>query len=169
MLLAAMIVAAGAFPQMVAAAAPVPCSRPEYRQFDFWVGNWTVKDTKSGQIVGHNDVTLIQDRCAVQEHWQGAQGGTGTSFNIYYSGDKQWHQTWVDNHGLLLRLDGGITGGRMVLSGARTDRTGKRVIDRISWTPESNGDVRQVWDRSADGGKNWQNVFDGTYSRTNGQ
>ena len=166
MLFAAMLIAATMLPNVVAAAPPAPCSGPEYRQFDFWVGNWTVNDTKSGQLIGHSDVTLIQDQCALQEHWSGAQGSTGTSFNIYYAGDKQWHQTWVDNHGVLLRLDGGIVDGKMVLSGGRTDRTGKNVIDRITWTPEPNGDVRQVWDVSSDGGKSWQNSFDGTYTRT---
>jgi hypothetical protein len=90
-------------------------------------------------------------------------GSAGTSFNIYYVGDRRWHQTWVDNSGGLLRLDGGLQDGKMVLSGARTTRAGKRVIDRIVWTPASNGDVRQVWDYSSDGGKTWHAVFDGTY------
>lgn len=145
--------------------APPPCTSAEHRQFDFWLGDWNVNDTKTGQKVGHNLVTLVQGRCVLQEHWVGSDGSSGTSFNVYYAGDKQWHQTWVDSHGLLLRIDGGLVDGKMVLSGKRTTRTGKVVTDRIVWTPESNGDVRQVWDFSDDGGKTWQPVFDGTYVR----
>lgn len=144
---------------------PAPCASAEHRQFDFWVGDWNVNDTKTGQPAGHNLVTLEQGSCVLQEHWRGSDGSTGTSFNIYYTADKQWHQTWVDSTGLLLRLDGGLVDGKMVLSGKRFNRAGKLVTDRIVWTPEPNGDVRQVWDYSADGGATWQNVFDGTYVR----
>ncbi|HET9343998.1 MAG TPA: hypothetical protein VFO25_13905 [Candidatus Eremiobacteraceae bacterium] len=147
------------------APSPAPCTSTEHRQFDFWIGDWNVKDTASGTPAGHNLVTLEQGSCVLQEHWRGTDGSTGTSFNIYYAGDKQWHQTWVDSTGLLLRLDGGLVDGKMVLSGKRVNRAGKLVTDRIVWTPEANGDVRQVWDFTSDDGKTWQNVFDGTYVR----
>lgn len=144
---------------------PQPCSAPAHRAFDFWVGDWSVYDTATRKPVGHNLVTRIQGGCAVQEHWTGADGSTGTSFNMYYTPDRQWHQTWVDSSGLLLRLDGGVVDGKMVLSGRRLSRRGTWVTDRIVWTPEANGDVRQVWQLSPDGGKTWQPVFDGTYVR----
>ena len=147
------------------AQSPAACASPEHRQFDFWIGDWNVKDTATGKPAGHNHVTLEQGSCVVQEHWLDSGGSTGTSFNIYYANDKQWHQTWVDSTGLLLRLDGGIVDGKMVLSGKRVNRAGKVVVDRIVWTPEPNGDVRQVWDVTADDGKTWQPVFDGTYVR----
>lgn len=157
------VAAAAASPQPAPGGGP--CTSPEHRQFDFWLGDWNVKDTASGAAAGHNLVTLEQGSCVLQEHWRGSDGSTGSSFNIYYAGDKQWHQTWVDNSGLLLRLDGGIVDGKMVLTGKRVNRAGKLVTDRIVWTPEPNGDVRQVWDSSADDGRTWQNVFDGTYVR----
>jgi len=144
---------------------PAPCASPEHRQFDFWVGDWNVKDTATGAPAGHNLITLEQGSCVLQEHWTDSGGSTGTSFNIYYAGDKQWHQTWVDSTGLLLRLDGGLVDGKMVLTGKRVNRAGKVVTDRIVWTPEPNGDVRQVWDYTADDGKTWLPVFDGTYVR----
>src|SRR5215467_14348795 len=126
------------------AASPTkPCTSSEHRQFDFWLGDWNVKDTATGQAAGHNLVTLEQGSCVLQEHWRGTDGSSGTSFNIYYAGDKKWHQTWVDSNGLLLRLDGGLIDGKMVLSGKRVNRAGKFVVDRITWTPEPNGDVRQ--------------------------
>ena len=38
-------------------------------------------------------------------------GYTGESFNIYDSARRVWHQSWVDNAGLLLQLDGGLVAG----------------------------------------------------------
>ncbi len=163
LILASVVIAAASpMPQ----AQPVPCSSAEHRAFDFWVGDWAVHDTATGAPVGHNLVTLIEGDCVLQEHWTGTDGSSGTSFNIYYPPDKQWHQTWVDTTGLLLRLDGGIVDGKMVLAGKRLNRKGAWVTDRITWTHEANGDVRQVWESSADGGKTWTHVFDGTYVRT---
>jgi len=164
-LAALFVTMAGASPQPVVGAAPKPCTSTEHRQFDFWIGDWNVKDNATGTPAGHNLVTLEQGSCVLQEHWRGTDGMTGTSFNIYYAGDRKWHQTWVDSTGLLLRLDGGLVDGKMVLSGKRVNRTGKIVTDRIVWTPEPNGDVRQVWDYTTDDGKSWQQAFDGTYVR----
>ena len=33
----------------------------------------------------------------------------------------------------------------------------------LSYTPGSDGSVRQVWDTSTDDGKTWKNAFDGKY------
>ena len=39
-----------------APAKKAPCNEARFRQFDFWVGEWEVKDA-SGKVVGHNSVT----------------------------------------------------------------------------------------------------------------
>ena len=144
-------------------APPAACSTPQYHEFDFWVGNWVVRDPK-GELAGTNDITKIQGGCVLQEHWVDTDGNTGTSLNVYDARSKRWHQTWVDNQGGLLVLDGGIVDGAMVLTGHRVSREGKPVVERITWSKMSNGDVRQLWDRSADDGKTWTIVFDGIYS-----
>ena len=99
------------------APAPLRCSDPQYRQFDFWLGEWSV--TSSGAPAGTNVIRAIQGGCALQENWQGAGTGgiTGTSYNIYDRDSGQWHQTWVDASGTLLQLDGGLVDGAMVLEG----------------------------------------------------
>src|SRR4051812_18772302 len=69
-----------------------PCRDPVYRQFDFWIGDWTVKDP-GGNTVGRNVITREQEGCLLVEHWTSAQGvQTGTSFNYYDVRDKKWHQ-----------------------------------------------------------------------------
>lgn len=147
-----------------APATPAPCSAAEYRQFDFWIGSWTVKDAQ-GQLLGTNTIDVIQDGCAIQEHWKGTDGSAGTSFSAYYAPARQWHQTWVDSQGGLLRMDGGIVQGAMVLQGTRVGKRYKSVIDKTTWTPLPDGRVRQFWQASVDGGTTWKTVFDGYYQR----
>jgi hypothetical protein len=143
-----------------------PCSSVEHRQFDFWIGDWNV--TSDGQLAGRNSIHPIQNGCALQENWQGSgEGGiSGASFNIYDQATGQWHQTWVDSSGTLLRLDGGLDGGIMVLSGQRVAREGSGMVQhRISWTPNPDGSVRQLWEASKDEGETWTALFDGLYTK----
>jgi len=155
---------AAAAPTAPAAPAAKPCSAPENRQFDFWVGNWEVKNPK-GELEGTNRIDSIQGGCAIQEHWDDGKGMTGSSFNMYEPGTQKWHQTWIDNSGGILLLSGEFNGGKMVLSGERTNRAGKKVLDRITWTPIDANHVRQYWQLSRDGGKTWTDNFDGLYTR----
>jgi len=148
------------------APAAKPCSEPERRQFDFWIGEWDVTGLKTGQKAGENSIVAIHDGCALRESWRGAKGSTGTSLNAFFGG--QWHQTWVDNSGLLLRLDGGLRDGKMVLEGETRARDGGRVLHRISYEPRPDGSVRQHWETSRDGGRTWTTAFDGLYVRKPG-
>ena len=145
---------------------PPSCATPEYRQFDFWQGDWDVRDP-SGKIAGRNRIVAILGGCALQENWTGASGHSGASLNIYDRDHKRWHQTWVDGTGGLLQLDGGIVDGAMVMRGetVATDAPSRSVLQRITWTPQRDGGVRQLWESSSDGGKTWEIVFDGMYSK----
>jgi len=142
-----------------------PCVAPEYRQFDFWVGDWDVLDP-AGNVVGTNKVTREYDGCVVQEHWEarGPQKQIGSSFNTYNPGTRQWHQTWVDSTGGFLLLDGAFADGRMVLSADMTNKRG-RLKHLIAWTPQPDGRVRQFWETSSDDGQTWKPSFDGMYVR----
>ena len=86
------------------------CSGPEYRQFDFRVGDWEVR-TPDGNLAGTNTITPMLNGCVLHEQWAGAGGSVGENFNIYDRQSGTWHQTWVANGGLLLRLDGGMADG----------------------------------------------------------
>ncbi len=147
------------------AAPAAPCSSAEHRQFDFWLGEWTVT-TPDGKLAGHNRITSILGGCALREEWSGAGGGSGTSTNVYDATRGVWHQTWVDAQGSLLVLEGGLRDGAMVLEGRTRGREGKTLENRVTWTPAADGSVRQVWDVSRDGGSTWKTVFDGLYRRS---
>ncbi|MFW6084212.1 MAG: hypothetical protein ACODAA_03270 [Gemmatimonadota bacterium] len=142
----------------------VRCDAPEYRQFDFWVGEWEVRNP-AGDLVGRNTIERILGGCALHESWTGTNGSTGESFNIYDARTGLWHQTWVDNSGRLLELDGGLEAGEMVLRGELETSDGGTTGQRITWTPADDGSVRQFWERSTDGGVTWTTIFDGTYRR----
>ena len=149
--------------------APPPvadCAAQEYRQFDFWIGRWDV--VSGDRTAGTNEVRAIHGGCALQENWRGAgeAGISGTSLNAYDRASGRWHQTWIDSGGTLLRLEGGLVDGVMILAGDQAGSGGLTVRHRISWTPNPDGSVRQLWEASQDGGLIWSVLFDGLYQRT---
>ncbi len=144
---------------------PSPCkSRPEHRQFDFWVGEWDVLNPQ-GQQAGTNSVQLILNDCVVFENWTGARGANGKSFNVYNAAKGKWQQTWVDNFGGILELFGEYKDGAMRLNGERKGADGRVTLSRLTFTKLDGGRVRQLWEQSADDGKTWTVAFDGTYVR----
>jgi hypothetical protein len=145
-----------------------PCRAAEYRQFDFWVGDWDVQ-APNGPSVGHNLVTLEQEGCLLVEHWTGSSGGqTGTSFNYYDVRDKKWHQLYLDNSGnagAFPAMAGSLVDGKMVLL---TDETQKTVW-RWKWYVLAPGKVRQMAEQSSDGEKTWSMVWDSVYVKIQGE
>lgn len=138
-----------------------PCTAPEYRQFDFWIGEWEVRNP-AGQLAGTNTITREYEGCLLVERWEGAGGGAGTSQNFYHKGDGRWHQNWIDSqaNGPLWLVGGLDDDGSMVMTDV--DPTNS-PLSRITWTPNPDGSVRQHWEQSSDGGETWGTVFDGLY------
>lgn len=145
---------------------PCPCCAAEFRQFDFWLGNWEVQDPNN-KLAGRNNIILLQDSCIVQENWVSTTPGfTGTSYNFYSPQTGKWHQTWIDNQGGSLFLYGNLENGNMVLwSDVMKDQDGASYRNRITWTPHANGTLRQHWETTKDEGKTWTTLFDGLYKK----
>jgi len=103
----------------------------------------------------------------MSESWTGAGGFSGSSLNVYNADRKKWHQTWADSGGGLLTLEGGLTDGKMVLTGEAVDaaKPGAVTLNRITWQPLPDGRVRQLWEASVDKGKTWKTAFDGLYTK----
>ena len=141
-----------------------PCSAAPYRQFDFWLGSWDV--TEKGKVAGTNRIESILGGCALHESWHGAGGLHGNSINYYDAPRGVWHQTWIDERGNGLILEGKFENGAMRLEGERPGSTpGTRDLHRITWTSLAEGKVRQLWETSSDNGKTWNEAFDGLYTR----
>lgn len=163
-LLAAVALLAAATPCV--AQTPPACAAPRHREFDFWVGTWDVTDP-AGKAVGRNRITSVHGGCALLEQWEGRSGFSGTSVNAWDDSAGRWHQTWVDSAGTVLKLDGGLVAGSMRLEGDAPDRErpGRTARQRIEWTPQADGRVRQHWQASRDGGATWTTLFDGWYRK----
>ncbi len=86
-----------------ARAASFGCPAPEYRQFDFWLGDWDtfeVGDTKTP--IARARVDLIAGGCAVHELYEQTDGLIGDSILSFDPVRKVWQQTWVNNGGGLM-------------------------------------------------------------------
>ncbi|MEO5947804.1 MAG: hypothetical protein ABIP79_13380 [Chitinophagaceae bacterium] len=148
----------------------LPCSKPEFRQFDFWVGEWEAFAT-NGNKSGDSKISIILDSCVVLEEWTGMpnQGFTftGKSFNSYNAATRQWQQTWSDNTGNtteFLRGEGG--NGKVIYYADKvTGAKGKLFMRRLTFTKLSNDKVRQFGEKSDDEGKTWVTEYDLEYRR----
>ena len=143
-----------------------PCNQPENRQFDFWIGDWVVKD-KAGKVVGYNKIFPILNGCALSENWQYVKGNPGVSYNFDDKTKAQWHQTWIDSSGGSLYLDGKLIDGKMVLTGQKESTKNANIWQKISWSTMKNGVIKQHWQSSKDDKKSWQDVFVGYYHPAN--
>ncbi len=145
-----------------------PCEDAEFRQFDFWVGDWDVVPSGSDVAAGTSHISKEMGGCVVWENWTsaGVAGYFGKSYNTYNPNLHRWEQYWVDNAAGTMFFHGGLKDG---------------VMDY--WTddiPQPNGDVlrrhlqffnlgqdrvRQFSQGSKDGGKTWAVEYDLTYNR----
>ena len=137
------------------------CSASEYRQFDFWLGDWDAFEGPSPTPAARIRVTSLLDGCVVHEDYQDTTGKRGQSFSIYDASRKTWHQSWVTNRGQLLVIEGNFQAGEMVLTGAEIV-AGKKRLARGTWMPVKGG-VREIGVTSVDEGKTWQPWFDLTF------
>jgi tetratricopeptide (TPR) repeat protein len=141
----------------------LPCGTPEYRQFDFWLGNWEVRDP-AGNVVGHNDVTLNLDGCMLMENWKSVAGHAGMSMNYFEPTDGTWNQIFIDNGGVPSGwppLKGKLVDGKMVLSSP----DGVTPKTRWIWSKSGDGRVRQMAEQLGDDGKTWSVIWDSYYGK----
>ncbi|NJN52263.1 MAG: hypothetical protein HC809_11370 [Gammaproteobacteria bacterium] len=141
-----------------------PCSGADYRSFDFWVGEWTVRDA-DGTHVGDNSITREEAGCLIAERWRSLRGGTGRSMNFFDSSRGKWRQLWV-SPGSRIEIEGGFIGDYMILEGTITYiASGESYPFRGTWNALPDGRVRQYFEESRNAGV-WAAWFEGFYSRS---
>jgi hypothetical protein len=137
------------------------CSAQEFRQLDFWIGDWDTFETETptGPSIARARVEPIAQGCAIHELYEQTDGLIGDSILSYDSVRRQWQQTWVTNRGSLMVLWGNFKDGALILEGEAHLRDGKSVMQRITWQAQEEG-VRESAVLSKDGGKTWTAAFD---------
>ncbi len=142
-----------------------PCGfDPEFRQFDFWIGEWEV--FMGGSLVGKSQIELILKDCVIVENWESASYGyTGKSYNVYNPGIKKWQQFWVDSAGGPTLYIGEFVNGEMHFDAEKYDPDGTKMTTKMIFYNLGSDKVRQHIQQTNDGGKTWTNYFDGEYRR----
>lgn len=166
-------------PAAAPAAKPFDCTAPDFRQFDFWIGEWDVVTNPAtrpanapppqpGRKPATNIIHKAHNGCVIVENWNDGQGGTGQSFNIYDRVSRRWNQTWVDSNGGRHEYWGELKDGNMVFIGevplpAASPFQGRRTI-RLTFFPLGADKVRQ-FSESLNVNGTWSVNYDLLYTR----
>lgn len=145
---------------------PPRCESTQSREFDFWIGEWQVFDRATGEFAGMSRIEKLYGGCVLRENWT-SEGFQGGSLNSWWKGDRQWHQTWMDQAGAFRHFIGAWGEGRMVLTAEQPDpqSPGRTMLVRLAFTPQADGTVRQYSDVSIDAGATWRTRYDFLYRR----
>jgi hypothetical protein len=143
-----------------------PCARDaDARRFDFWVGEWNVRNTR-GAAVGESRIERVSGGCAILENWTSAKGVVGKSLNFFNRDVGQWQQYWVGAQGdQTLYVTSEWHGPTLTFHARATLPGGKRVLRRLSFTPVASDTVRQLGEISSDSGRTWTTEYDLYYGR----
>jgi len=146
-----------------------PCKyTAEFRQFDFWVGEWNVIATQGQAPAGESRIELILGDCVVLENWKsiGSPGYAGKSYNTYNASLKRWEQFWVDNSAGTIHFHGSLKDGVMDYWTDDLPQPDGTVLRRhLQFFRQDANHVRQFSQGSKDGGKTWFVEYDLTYNR----
>jgi hypothetical protein len=147
-----------------AAAAPSQCG-PEARQFDFWLGEWSVTEP-GGRHVGDSSIQKILGGCVILENWTAGTTGAGKSFNTFDPVTKTWEQYWVESTGgHALYTHGVWSDPKLTFEGHNPGPKYEPSIQRFSFTRLDANNVRQLQEDSHDDGKTWTVTYDFHYTR----
>jgi hypothetical protein len=121
-----------------------PCATGNFRQFDFWVGDWAVINP-AGTVTATNRIVTDLDGCAVMENWRPSGGFVGRSLNSWDAEAGVWRQVWVPSRGRPFRMAGVLRpDGVMDLTGTRVHAViDARYVDHYWWETVSADQVRQ--------------------------
>jgi len=152
-------------PPPVMLPAPPACTGPDYRAFDFWVGEWDVFPNGAATRVATSSIEAMFGGCAIRETWKPFKGAGGGSFSHYDRERRHWRQVWIDGTGTRVDFDGGPADGEMILTGRWMNVAGKGKdgLVRMTYTPNPDGSVRQHGEQSLDHGLSWTTSFDFIY------
>ncbi len=145
-----------------------PCEDAEFRQFDFWIGDWDVVSAADGTHQGSSHIAKEMGGCVIWENWTSAGGPYfGKSYNTWNVSLKRWEQYWVDNAAGVIFFHGGIKDGVMdYWTDDVPQPTGGTLLRHLQFFNLGADKVRQFSQGSNDGGKTWHVEYDFVYTKT---
>ena len=166
--LTAILIAQSTGAQATATPAPAPtpppaCDSEGHAGFDFWIGEWDVYPNGQDGKVADSRIERKHNGCAVLESWMPLRGQGGTSLNHFDPAGGQWYQKWVGSAPGAVEFTGGVTDGKMVLTGNWPSQQAPHTLVRMTYTKADDGSVRQFGEASTDHGLSWQTSFDFIY------
>ena len=165
------------FPAISLAQRVEACDSPEAREFDFWIGDWTIEQQILGQdgtwlsFDARTSVSSTLEGCAIIEHWQGTvqffwegmdapEPMSGLSVRAYDPDTDAWYISWMDTR--TPRFGGPYVGG---FDGSRGEflrewetEQGKRS-GRITFSNITSDSVDWELAISSDEGDSWSTVW----------
>lgn len=137
---------------------------PNYRAADGLIGTWAVADSATGREIGTVSFAFTTGDCLIEEHFTGRRGYEARAFVYLDRFVARWYRVYADDRGATFHVNGTFTGPELTLQGVQVTPAGNEVPVRGRWIVITDGELRQVWERSADGGVTWLPMV--TYSLT---
>ena len=155
--------------EAVKEAPPAPCQDPEFRQLDFWVGEWDLSWTQQDGTLGQGTNIITRapyGDCVIMENFDGSPTlpFKGMSVSTYSILVKEWRQTWVDDQGGYFSLHGGPQeDGTFILEMDRYDD--KVPYLRMVWEDITEDSLVWRWQGKADADADWADRWVLNYKR----
>ena len=150
-------------------AAP-PCSGPEHRQLDFWVGEWIAAWTNANGSAGSGRNVVTRDEygdCVISERFSADDGSLkGFSISTFFTPAREWRQTWMDDQGGYFDLFGGPVEGQAHSFALETYRRNPNApFRRMIWENVSPDGFTWRWQGRASAQDEWVDSWVIRYTR----
>ena len=144
-----------------------PCEDAEFKQFDFWLGDWDVTSAADGMHRGASHISKEMGGCVVWENWTSAGSPYfGKSYNTWNPNLKRWEQYWVDTSAGVMFFHGELKNNIMDYWTDDVPQAGGGTLLRhLQFFNLGPDKVRQFSQGSNDGGKTWHTEYDLIYTR----
>lgn len=144
---------------------------PENKRLEFWAGDW---EASGKLLVNAKEEKWVDNKATNKLRWilggqvihEDFSDGTlvGQSWTRWVPEKKAYEQTWVDNMGSLLRLEGDFKGDDLVLFEKPADPKAK-VRHRMVFSSIQKDSFQWSYDFTTDDGNSWKSQWQLSYKR----
>ena len=143
------------------------CESPAFQALAYWIGSWDVR-TGQDQQAGASFVEWSADGCSVLERWTSLPGMprfTGIGLHFYDPATRTYRQIWSDSTPRVVDMKGTRLNDGFRYEWKVDSPQGQPLDKRYTLTQTDGGGVRQIGERSADGGKTWVIEYEYRYRK----